>query len=565
MTSDNSNVIFYMKLMHELKAEYPNVPDEAVKDTIIKYCGDKELCIRELSAQSLFLSRSKRAMKEGKIFNAKSNYRSNKLQNVIALVEKILIRRIVGFSHLPIWSGGGKCSLCDGNGGSGEESHSILNMKKKAPDKNANFITLNANIQPFAPFIIRHDSEGAVPGALTLLNSLNHLHHDSSGHSSMGSSLGANSDKMEMNVDGGKVHYATSTINSEEGVESHLEVSLGKTESFITTTHTDLTNNLSNSSSSIFHLQYEDGGKVLNITSNFNNSPDPKRRKPIRGNGPSFQTSRPASLNLNSLFAHGVVARPSSAYCTQLNNPTIVSPRYNSLPNLNMNGLNHLTCYYPEEFQSNPADEEKRLAYTRALLTHQMEQCLKLDQELRSERSKLNNIREEIALIEERRNKKRLLKLNAQLKRNEGIEKDIKSLRYSCDTLAAKVTKITKGKVPLGETNVEFYGFLSPKLSDNKKPSLQIKDAKEPLNNLSKLITSLDQDKGNNNNNNNSPINDSESSSNNIIAQWACTECTFLNHPALNHCEECEMPRFSIGCSNQENVQPLSFMGKNSL
>uniref|UniRef100_A0A0K2U1X5 CUE domain-containing protein n=1 Tax=Lepeophtheirus salmonis TaxID=72036 RepID=A0A0K2U1X5_LEPSM len=152
MTSDNSNVIFYMKLMHELKAEYPNVPDEAVKDTIIKYCGDKELCIRELSAQSLFLSRSKRAMKEGK-----------------------------------------------------------------------------------------------------------------------------------------------------------------------------------------------------------------------------FSTQR-------------------------------------------------------------------------ALLTHQMEQCLKLDQELRSERSKLNNIREEIALIEERRNKKRLLKLNAQLKRNEGIEKDIKSLRYSCDTLAAKVTKITKGK-----------------------------------------------------------------------------------------------------------------------
>lgn len=26
-------------------------------------------------------------------------------------------------------------------------------------------------------------------------------------------------------------------------------------------------------------------------------------------------------------------------------------------------------------------------------------------------------------------------------------------------------------------------------------------------------------------------------------AQWNCTACTFLNHPALNRCEQCEMPR----------------------
>ncbi|KAL1023120.1 hypothetical protein UPYG_G00036630 [Umbra pygmaea] len=26
-------------------------------------------------------------------------------------------------------------------------------------------------------------------------------------------------------------------------------------------------------------------------------------------------------------------------------------------------------------------------------------------------------------------------------------------------------------------------------------------------------------------------------------AQWSCEECTFLNHPALNRCEQCEMPR----------------------
>lgn len=25
--------------------------------------------------------------------------------------------------------------------------------------------------------------------------------------------------------------------------------------------------------------------------------------------------------------------------------------------------------------------------------------------------------------------------------------------------------------------------------------------------------------------------------------QWNCTACTFLNHPALNRCEQCEFPR----------------------
>lgn len=28
-------------------------------------------------------------------------------------------------------------------------------------------------------------------------------------------------------------------------------------------------------------------------------------------------------------------------------------------------------------------------------------------------------------------------------------------------------------------------------------------------------------------------------------AQWNCEICTFLNHPALNRCEQCEMPRYS--------------------
>ncbi|KAL8190367.1 UNVERIFIED_CONTAM: TGF-beta-activated kinase 1 and MAP3K7-binding protein 3 [Gekko kuhli] len=28
-------------------------------------------------------------------------------------------------------------------------------------------------------------------------------------------------------------------------------------------------------------------------------------------------------------------------------------------------------------------------------------------------------------------------------------------------------------------------------------------------------------------------------------APWNCDSCTFLNHPALNRCEQCEMPRYA--------------------
>ena len=32
---------------------------------------------------------------------------------------------------------------------------------------------------------------------------------------------------------------------------------------------------------------------------------------------------------------------------------------------------------------------------------------------------------------------------------------------------------------------------------------------------------------------------------NNSNLHWACTKCTYDNHPALKECEQCEMPRFT--------------------
>lgn len=56
-------------------------------------------------------------------------------------------------------------------------------------------------------------------------------------------------------------------------------------------------------------------------------------------------------------------------------------------------------------------------------------------------------------------------------------------------------------------------------------------------------------------------------------AQWSCTACTFLNHPALNRCEQCEMPRHfwanrpGTFCKTIANIQGTvqSLGGKKSI
>lgn len=32
---------------------------------------------------------------------------------------------------------------------------------------------------------------------------------------------------------------------------------------------------------------------------------------------------------------------------------------------------------------------------------------------------------------------------------------------------------------------------------------------------------------------------------------WTCSVCTFRNHPALGKCEQCEMPRISLGTDSR--------------
>ena len=71
-----------------------------------------------------------------------------------------------------------------------------------------------------------------------------------------------------------EVRYATS--RSGDGVESHLEVSLGKDGSVIKTRHQRLDHN--SEENSILKLQYGEGGKVLEIQQTQSVTPAVPRR-----------------------------------------------------------------------------------------------------------------------------------------------------------------------------------------------------------------------------------------------------------------------------------------------
>ena len=178
------------------------------------------------------------------------------------------------------------------------------------PQSNKDVFTVRTNIEPFGPFVIEHDVKSQVP------------------------KLQKNSKMICLNPqDSESLRYATS--HSEDGVESHLEVSLGRDGSIIKTRHS----RADQEENSILKLQYGEGGKVLEIQQ--------KQSLVVPRVLPSGPRSGP---------------RPNSAYCTTTYSPGYFVPRYNSMPNLE-DGRRR----FPNElgFQTHPRDEEKIDAYTR--------------------------------------------------------------------------------------------------------------------------------------------------------------------------------------------------------
>ncbi|TRY95200.1 hypothetical protein DNTS_010012 [Danionella cerebrum] len=151
-------------------------------------------------------------------------------------------------------------------------------------------------------------------------------------------------------------------------------------------------------------------------------------------------------------------------------------------------------------------------AYTQALLLHQRARMERLLKELMLERQKLEQLKAEVNEMEYDALQRRFRRVNSNsfIPRPEEmtrIRSQNRRLQIDIDcTLKEKDLLQSRGKF---DPRNNFYDNIlpGPVVPPRAKPSVDQRDE------------------------------DFEG------AQWNCESCTFLNHPALNRCEQCEMPR----------------------
>ena len=198
------------------------------------------------------------------------------------------------------------------------------------------YFTLNANIQPFDPFIIKHSlptspAETSSPGC-----------------ASVNLTLCGENDSVPPSVqllpDGSGLKYMTKV--EEDGTEASLEVNVKRDQSTITTMRTGTSDCTSNEIS----VKLVDGGQMVNIQQSQSSFP---RQPPVRPSslhipGPKYATTQ---------HAKSVCQGRGTSPCT--------SPRYNSLPNLKGVMYESSSRDPTWGYQSHPKDEERKLAFTR--------------------------------------------------------------------------------------------------------------------------------------------------------------------------------------------------------
>lgn len=165
-------------------------------------------------------------------------------------------------------------------------------------------------------------------------------------------------------------------------------------------------------------------------------------------------------------------------------------------------------------------------AYTQALLLHQRARMERLMKELKAERQKLEQLKADVNNMEYDALQRRFRRVNStsliprpeEMTRlrtlNRKLQIDIDCTLKETDLLQSR------GKFdPNAMSN--FYENIQP------GPAVLPKPYKKEEEQASKPAPPPPRDE------------DFEG------AHWNCESCTFLNHPALNRCEQCEMPRYT--------------------
>ncbi|XP_044025826.1 TGF-beta-activated kinase 1 and MAP3K7-binding protein 2 isoform X4 [Siniperca chuatsi] len=229
----------------------------------------------------------------------------------------------------------------------------------------------------------------------------------------------------------------------------------------------------------------------------------PKSRASVGGGG-TASSPRVVVTQPNTKYTFKITVSPNKPPAVS---PGVVSPTFEPNNLLSLPSDHHFVEPDPLHL-SDPLSphrerpsEPRRLsmgsddaAYTQALLVHQKARMERLWHELELKKKKLEKLKEEVNEMENDLTRRRLERSNSA-SQIPSIE-EMKQLRCKNRLLQIDIDCLTK-EIDLLQTRDSGSKIVKP-------------------------ITDQEEDEG---------------------TQWSCTACTFLNHPALNRCEQCEFPR----------------------
>lgn len=179
------------------------------------------------------------------------------------------------------------------------------------------------------------------------------------------------------------------------------------------------------------------------------------------------------------------------------------------------------------KYQRSSSSGSDDYAYTQALLLHQRARMERLAKELKLEKEELERLKAEVNGMEHDLMQRRLRRVSCTTAIP--TPEEMTKLRSLNRQLQINVDCTLK-EVDLLQSRGNFDPKATCNFYDNIEPGPVVPPKpykKEHPNNSKQTARTQPRDE------------DFEG------APWNCDSCTFLNHPALNRCEQCEMPRYT--------------------
>ncbi|XP_021180067.2 TGF-beta-activated kinase 1 and MAP3K7-binding protein 2 isoform X1 [Fundulus heteroclitus] len=260
----------------------------------------------------------------------------------------------------------------------------------------------------------------------------------------------------------------------------------------------------------------------------------PPKTRPSVGGGGTASSPRVVVTQPNTKYTFKITVSPNKPPAVS---PGVVSPTFEPNKILSLPSDHHFVETEPLHL-SDPLSphrerpsEARRLsmgsddaAYTQALLVHQKARMERLWHELEMKKKKLEKLKEEVNDMENDLTNRRLERSNSasqipsidEMKnlrcKNRSLQIDIDLLSKEIDYLQTNGPHLNPSESHNFYENMGFLGPVPPKPKGTSSVGSKIV----------KPTPEQEEDEG---------------------PRWNCTACTFLNHPALNRCEQCEFPR----------------------